>query len=253
MVTPGTNFRKCLLLSFELLIQGLAFRHDVRMAGQSGDEASEVRSLRSTLSQRSVWIMSLFYFFYQCVEGQFQWLMQCGYCTNLSAACYTDWIVTFVARHSSVEPASAAIASSVFWIGMAVGRYSLGFLTEYLGVPLAVVIYCISTMILQLWLIKVSQIGTTLVLIGGCGFFLAPSFPSGIVLLAPHFDIPQRGIIIAFLIAMGQIGAAVAPLAVGVLATKLCIQYLIQVTLGFSSLMLAAWLAVIRNTGDACS
>lgn len=253
MVMAATNIRKCLLLSFELLIQGLAFRRDARMVGQSGDEASELRSLRSSLSQRSVWIMSLFYFFYQCVEGQFQWLMQCGYCTNLSAACYTDWIVTFTARHSSVAPATAAIASSVFWIGMAVGRYSLGFLTEYLGVPLAVVLYCISTMILQLWLIFVSKIGTTLVLIGGCGFFLAPLFPSGIVLLAPYFDIQQRGVIIAFLIAMGQVGAAVAPLAVGILATKLGIQYLIQVTLGFSSLMLAAWLAVMQNTGDACS
>lgn len=71
MVMAATNIRKCLLLSFELLIQELAFRRDARMVGQSGDEASELRSLRSSLSQRSVWIMSLFYFFYQCVEGQF--------------------------------------------------------------------------------------------------------------------------------------------------------------------------------------
>lgn len=132
---------------------------------------------------------------------------------------------------------------------MALGRYSLGLLTDRLGVRIAVVMYCVATIVFQLCLTLVRQLGPTLALIGACGFFLAPLFPSGIVLLVSKFNSQQRGIIVAFLIAMGQIGAAVAPLAVGVLATKLGIEYLVQVTLVFSVLMLATWVASLRKVG----
>lgn len=133
---------------------------------------------------------------------------------------------------------------------MALGRYSLGLLTDRLGVRIAVVMYCVAVIIFQLCLTLVRQLGPTLALIGACGFFLAPLFPSGIVLLAPNFSSQQRGIIVAFLIAMGQIGAAVAPLAVGVLATTLGIEYLIQVTLVLSVLMLTTWFAILHKVAS---
>lgn len=61
---------KSMLAFLELLAQCWAFRNDTRAQAQSEVDADEAVGLRDLLTQRSVWVMSIFYFFYQCVEGR---------------------------------------------------------------------------------------------------------------------------------------------------------------------------------------
>lgn len=61
---------KSILAFLELLVQCWAFRNDTRAQAQSEMGANEAVGLRDLLTQRSVWVISIFYFFYQCVEGR---------------------------------------------------------------------------------------------------------------------------------------------------------------------------------------
>lgn len=59
-----------MLAFLELFAQCWAFRNDTRTQVQSEVDADEAVGLQDLLTQRSVWVMSIFYFFYQCVEGR---------------------------------------------------------------------------------------------------------------------------------------------------------------------------------------
>ena len=94
------------------------------------------------------------------------------------------------------------------------------------------------------------QIPGTLAVLGICGFFLAPLFPSGIVMLSNRTLAENRTRIIAAVIALGQIGGALIPYGLGLLATHLGTQYLLHVTLGLSVLLLGIWAAISRVEVD---
>lgn len=135
---------------------------------------------------------------------------------------------------------------------MALGRYALGLVTEFLGLKRAVTAYIISATILQVALLLVTNTNIFLLLLGGIGFFIATVFPSGIILLVQKLDVPpqeQTGLV-AVAIGAGQVGAAVAPLGVGFLSARLGIGRLLEVLLVFSGLMLVTWLAFSRVRGQ---
>lgn len=103
---------------------------------------------------------------------------------DTALASFTDWIVVFLIRTRHVDAATAASASSIFWLGMALGRYVLGAVSERIGMRMAISGYIIAAIGAQLLLISLDQLSGFLVMLGVCGFFLAPLFPSGIVVLA---------------------------------------------------------------------
>ena len=83
-------------------------------------------------------------------------------------------------------------------------------------------------------------------MLGVCGFFFAPLFPSGIVMLSTRTPVENRTQIAAAVIALGQIGGAVVPYGLGLLATHIGTQYLLHVTLGLSILLLGIWAVISR-------
>jgi fucose permease len=154
--------------------------------------------------------------------------------------------VLFLIRTRHANPTTAASASSIFWLGMALGRYALGAVTEAIGLHTAVSTYIAMACCAQFLLMGLHQIAGNLVVLGVCGFFLAPLFPSGIVMLANRTPIQDRTEVIAAVIAMGQVGVAIVPYAMGLLATHLGTQYLLHVTLGLSVVLLILWIAISR-------
>jgi fucose permease len=48
------------------------------------------------------------------------------------------WITTFMLKVRSADSFSSGMAAMGFWLGLTVGRFTLGFLTRWLGVRLAV-------------------------------------------------------------------------------------------------------------------
>lgn len=129
---------------------------------------------------------------------------------------------------------------------MAIGRYALGTVSERMGLRSAVALYILAAGCAQVVLVAIDQITVTLVVLGVCGLFLAPLFPSGIVLLVSQTPPQDRVGMVAAIIAMGQIGGAIVPFGMGLLATHLGIQYLLHVTLGLSVALLVLWAIVSR-------
>jgi fucose permease len=168
-------------------------------------------------------------------------------------ASFTDWIVVFLIRTHHVDEATAASAPSVFWLGMAVGRYALSVVSERIGMRMAVSGYIVAAMGAQVSLIFLSKLSGILVMLAVCGFFLAPLFPSGIVVLASQTEPPDRISIVAGAIAMGQAGGAIVPFGLGLLATHVGIEYLLHVTLGLTVVLLMLWTTISRICGEAAS
>jgi fucose permease len=164
----------------------------------------------------------------------------------MRSASFTDWIVLFLVRTRHADTATAASASSIFWLGMAIGRYILGAVTEHVGLRASVSAYIVVACCAQLGLMVLKQIPETLVVLGVCGFFLAPLFPSGIVMLSVRTPPENRTQAVAAVIALGQIGGAIVPYGLGLLATHLGTQYLLHVTLGLSVVLLGLWAATSR-------
>ncbi|GAB7331545.1 hypothetical protein MBLNU13_g02937t1 [Cladosporium sp. NU13] len=215
-------------LFVELSAQTWAFRND-RGTGNIQDTSNRNFKIRSLLRNSSLWLCGAYFLVYQGIE-----------------ASLNDWIVLFLVRTRHADTATAASASSVFWLGEALGRYALGAVTEYVGLHISVSSYIIIACCAQIILMSLRQIPATLAVLGVCGFFLAPLFPSGIVMLSTRTPPENRTRIIAAAIALGQIGGALVPYGLGLLATHLGTQYLFHVTLGLSILLLGTWAAISR-------
>lgn len=149
-------------------------------------------------------------------------------------------------RVRKADEVVASLASSTFWIGMTVGRYALGLVTERHSVSASVAVYISLALGFQLLLNLVTDVKSTMVLLAANGMFVAPLFPSGIVLLVSRLDVEQHMPAVALLIALGQVGGALATLAVGFMADSLGIQHLFELMCGLSAVMLVAWIALVR-------
>ena len=145
-----------------------------------------------------------------------------------------------------MDPSVAGLSSSVFWIGMALGRYLLGPVSDRFGVRRSVAAYIIIAFIFQIGLGLVNDSIGSLVILGFNGFMIAPLYPSGIVILVSRLPKQSQLTAVAVAMGLGQMGAAVAPLGVGFMATHLGMQHLIEVVCVLSVLMLAAWAVFTR-------
>ena len=132
---------------------------------------------------------------------------------------------------------------------MALGRYALGAVSERVGMRIAVSSYIVAAMCAQVSLIFLSGLSGMLVMLAVCGFFLAPLFPSGIVVLASQTEPQDRIRIVAGAIAMGQVGGAIVPFGLGLLATHVVIEYLLHVTLGLTVVLFMLWTTISRICG----
>ena len=127
---------------------------------------------------------ALFFFLYQGVE-----------------AVFTDWIVVYMRRVRHIDPTTAGLSSSIFWGGMALGRYSLGPVSDRFGVHITVAIYIVIAIAFQIGLGIVEDATATLVVLGLNGFMVAPLYPSGVVVLVSR--LPKRSQLTAVAVAMG--------------------------------------------------
>lgn len=210
----------------------------------------EETKTESLFRDHTLWICGIYYLVYQGIEGK-SYLRKRRLCADARPASFTDWIVLFLIRTRHADPATAAYASSIFWFGMAVGRYASGAFTEWIGLRTAVSTYILVACCAQFLLMAIDRITAILVMLGLCGFFLAPLFPSGIVMLSSRTTQKDRTRMVAALIAMGQVGGAIVPFGMGVLATHLGTQYLLHVTLSLSIVLLGLWAAISRIRSDA--
>ncbi len=133
------------------------------------------------------------------------------------------------------------LMSSRFWLGITVGRVTLGFVTTRVGENLSIILYLLGAMVCQLlvWLVP-SFIGGSIA-VAFVGFFLGPLFPAAVValtkLLPKHMHVPAIGFSAAF----GGGGACVLPFGVGAIAQNAGVQVLQPVILAMLVLATLLW------------
>lgn len=181
------------------------------------------------LRTKAVWVCGIFFLIYVGIESSF-----------------TDWAIEFMRRVRHLDPTLASLSSTIFWIGMTLGRLSLGPVTEKFGLERCMVGYITLSTTFQILFKLTSDAALSLLFLGLNGICMGPMFPSGIILLATKVSSQTSINAIATVNAMGQLGGASAPLAIGILADHFGIGRMLDVVLGLSLVLLAIWLGFCR-------
>ncbi|KAF2826045.1 MFS general substrate transporter [Ophiobolus disseminans] len=209
----------------ELLTSMFAFRHENAAAYHRGlskldDDTSGMVSpsdVKSLFRYPISWICGAFLLAYVGIE------------TSI-----TGWIVVYMSRSRHIPLVFAGLFSSLFNIGMGVGRLALGVLTDRLGVRRALDLYLLLAFLFQAAFTIVRLPPLNAALMAMLGVVLGPMFPSCITMLVLHLprSIHVHGV--ASVALLGQLGGAVMPFAQGFLAGKVGIKtypYIILVQL----------------------
>lgn len=154
--------------------------------------------MREALRKRVTWICAVFLLVYVGIE-----------------VALGGWIVTFMIRVRHGGDFESGMTSTGFWLGISVGRVVLGFVTPHMGENLAISLYLVGAVVMQLLFWLVPNFIVSAVAVGVLGFFLGPLFPAAIVattkLLPTHLHVGAIGFGAAF----GGSGACILPFAVG--------------------------------------
>ncbi|KAK7730592.1 hypothetical protein SLS53_008982 [Cytospora paraplurivora] len=154
------------------------------------------------------------------------------------------WIVQFMIDVRNGGAFASGMTATGFWLGIAVGRVVLGFVTPRLGERLALMIYLPAAMGLELLFWLVPQFFVSAVAVALQGFFLGPLFPA--VVVAATKSLPKHLHVgaIGFAAAFGGGGAAILPFAVGAIAQSKGVGVLQPIVLTLLGVLLALWLAL---------
>jgi fucose permease len=151
------------------------------------------------------------------------------------------WIVTFMLRVRGAEPFIAGLTVTFFWLGLTVGRVALGFVTGRIGEKLAITVYLLLSIALQLLYWLVPNFAASAVFVTFLGFFLGPLFPAAIVAATKLLPSDYHVSAIGFAAAFGGGGAALFPFAVGAIAQSKGVEVLQPVCLAILVFILLMW------------
>lgn len=140
----------------------------------------------------------------------------------------------------------ANLASSGFWIGMVVGRLTLGFVTDAIGVRRATLLYFSLAIILEILFATLSTPIVSVVLMTMLGFIMGPFFPSGVVVLTRLLPKELHVAAVSFVASLGQVGGAFLPFAIGAVVQSLGIGIFRYAILLQTAVALGAWIAFSR-------
>ncbi|CAD6586200.1 MAG: hypothetical protein ASARMPREDX12_002296 [Alectoria sarmentosa] len=203
---------------------GLKYRDD-----NSTADSDEKGKTRLALKQRVTWICAAFLLAYVGTE------------VSLGG-----WIVTFMIRIRHGQPFASGMTATGFWLGITIGRVTLGFITPKIGERLAVAIYIICSLGLELLFWLVPQFIVSAIAIALVGFFIGPLFPSTVIMATKLLPQELHVAAIGFAAAVGGGGAAVLPFAVGAIANARGVQTLQPIVLALLAVLLGIWLLLPR-------
>lgn len=154
------------------------------------------------------------------------------------------WIVTFMLQVRDAKPFLAGLTVTLFWLGLTIGRVTLGFVTGRIGEKLAILIYlvlCIGLEILY-WLIPSFAASVVFVIL--LGYFLGPLFPAAVVAASKLLPREYHVSAIGFAAAFGGGGAAVLPFVVGVIAQHKGVEVLQPIVIAIFVAIILTWLMI---------
>ncbi|KAH7416643.1 MFS transporter-like protein [Cadophora sp. MPI-SDFR-AT-0126] len=219
----------------ELCLLAFACRYE-NATKYRGEKQLEEASLKHIFKYRATWLVSLYFLAYVGIE------------TAISG-----WTVPFMLRYRQATPYLASSCSSGFWGAMAIGRFTLGVMTDKIGVGRATVGYFLVTIAFQIAFALVSADIPSVVFMCLIGFFMGPMFASGIVmvtrLLPPELHIAT----VSFGASAGQTGAALFPFGIGAFIQGVGIGIFPFSVVVLSCLAFASWLPFLSQKSMTAS
>ncbi|SPO05480.1 related to tetracycline resistance proteins [Cephalotrichum gorgonifer] len=156
------------------------------------------------------------------------------------------WIVTFMIQVREAEPFASGMTATGFWLGMTIGRAAMGFVTPRVGVKLAISVYILAAMGLQLLFWLVPNFYISAVAVAFQGFFIGPLFPGVVLITSSLLPRHLHVVVIGFASAFSGCGASIMPFAVGVLAQALGVKVLQPIILALLGALTMIWLLLPR-------
>lgn len=141
---------------------------------------------------------------------------------------------------------ASGASGSGFWAGMALGRATLGFVTERYGERLCITIYLAICIGLELLFWLVPKFVVSAVAVAFLGFFLGPLFPGAVMITAKLLPKRIHVSAIGFAMAIGGTGGTVFPFAIGAIATHRGVAVLQPIVLSLVVVIAGVWLSFPR-------
>lgn len=128
------------------------------------------------------------------------------------------WISTFLVENRGVIMQNAIIAVSLYWILQSVGRFTGGFLLNFISTPKALISYSLLAIVSLLVAVSVPNPSLSAAGFIAVGFFTSIMFPSIFSLAVNSFDKRQEGTV-AGILCTAIIGGAVTAPFIGLIQT----------------------------------
>jgi len=229
--TPVWNYFYC--IPFGLAVVNISVICTAFWKGLGkGTVAAQERAtadLKKTLTNKSVLLLSLFFFLYVGTE--------------VTAG---GWVVEFLIRVRNGQPAKVGYVASGFWGGLTLGRLLLADITFRLGERPMIFVYLAFSLAAQLVFWFVPSIIADAVMISLLGFFIGPFFPTGISVATKLLPRELHVAAVGFVATTGQAGSAAFPFLTGAVAAKAGVKVLQPILVALLAGLAVIWALVPR-------
>ncbi|RSL59956.1 hypothetical protein CEP54_007057 [Fusarium duplospermum] len=168
-----------------------------------------IQLIKSTLGHRSVWLLSMFYFFY--VGSQIT---------------INGWVVEYLVQVRDGNLAQMGFIPAAFNGGCLIGRLVLAEPTYRFGERRMVFFYCVVAIGLQLVFWLVPNIIAAAVAVSFLGLVTGPLFTTGISLGTKLFPHEIHATALGYVFVFAQMGGAFFPIITGVVASQVGVKVL---------------------------
>ncbi|KAK3385971.1 MFS transporter [Podospora didyma] len=192
---------------------------------EAGMSASAL--VNATLKEKSVWLLSLFFFFYLGV-----------------VVTASGWVVEYLVSVRNGNLTQMGYIPAGFSGGALLGRILLPEPTHSWGERRMVFLYCIFCLVFQLVFWLVPSIIAASVAISFLGFFSGPFFATAISVGTKLFPPEINSTAISFVFVFAQIGGSLFPTVTGVLGARIGLSVVQPMLIGLICAMGISWLLV---------
>ncbi|CAH0058295.1 unnamed protein product [Clonostachys solani] len=192
-------------------------------------EPDEEPSPQSSFGYTATWIGSAYVFAFMGVEFT-----------------VTGWGIAYMNRVNEGSNLLGGACVSLFHLGLAAGKLSLGVMTRYVPVQLLVTSFLCLALLSQVAFAVSTIPAVSVALMALLGFLLGPLYPSGIIMMTQLLPREVQVAGISFVNSMGQIGAAFMPFLFGLISNRFGIEMLVYYVCLQLALIIPLWLYFFR-------
>ncbi|GJC96255.1 MFS transporter [Colletotrichum higginsianum] len=143
---------------------GLRYREQMACSPGAHEKSASIRRVLTKQPEaRIAWLSALFVLVYIGVE------------VSLGG-----WIVEFLLHVRKGEAFASGMGATGYWLGITLGRILLPFVTNLIGLKIAVTVYLTAAMAAELVFWLVPNFYASIIAVGLQGFFIGPMFPHAI-------------------------------------------------------------------------